>query len=191
MTSRLVVTGGNHHRLHEELTEAGGYLRDTGFRREERVTEVRLWLEESLPATISDATLDALRTRFDKQRDAVLAAVEARSKDRLKFLLNSIEARKRKAAEDISQILDDLEKSLNAEIAAEQQSVQLSLFSKDERTQLTRDRAALEMRLARIPKEREQEQRAIEVRHSNALEHTFPVAVVLLVPNSLTTEKHG
>ena len=33
--SRLVVTGGNHHRLHEELTEAGGYLRDAGFRRED------------------------------------------------------------------------------------------------------------------------------------------------------------
>ncbi|MEZ5719115.1 MAG: hypothetical protein R3E55_11825 [Burkholderiaceae bacterium] len=24
--SRLVVTGGNHHRLHEELTVAGGHL---------------------------------------------------------------------------------------------------------------------------------------------------------------------
>ena len=28
VVSRLVITGGNHHRLHEELTEAGGYLRD-------------------------------------------------------------------------------------------------------------------------------------------------------------------
>jgi hypothetical protein len=36
--SRLVVTGGNHHRLHEELTVAGGYLGDKSFRREEGVT---------------------------------------------------------------------------------------------------------------------------------------------------------
>lgn len=189
--SRLVVTGGNHHRLHEELTEAGGYLRDANFRREERITEVRRWLEESLPASLSDATFDALRTRFDKQRDSVLAAVEARSKDRLRFLVNTIETRKRDEAEDIRQVLDDLESALKAEIAAEQQPMQLSLFSEDERTQLKRDQAALEARLARIPKEREEELRAIEERHSNAIEHTFPVAVVLLVPESLATEKCG
>ncbi|WP_417423187.1 DISARM system SNF2-like helicase DrmD [Hoeflea sp.] len=189
--SRLVVTGGNHHRLHEELTEAGGYLREAGFRREERVTEVRRWLEESKPAALSDSTFDALRTRFEKQRDAILAAVEARSKDRLRFLVNTIDTRKRKEADDIRQILDDLERALNAEIAAEHQPVQLSLFSEDERTQLKRDRAALEARLARIPKEREQEMRSIEERHSSATDHTFPVAVVLLVPNSLATEKRG
>lgn len=191
VTSRLVVTGGNHHRLHEELTETGGYLRDAGFRREERVTEIRRWLEESQPATLSDATFDALRTRFDKQRDAVLAAVEARSKDRLRFLMNTIDNRKRKEADDIRQVLDDLERALKSELAAEQQPAQLSLFSEDERTQLKRDRAALEARLARIPKEREQELRAIEERHSNAIEHTFPVAVVLLVPNSLAAVKRG
>src|SRR5690606_12050164 len=61
--SRLVITGGNHHRLHEELTEAGGYLRDEGFRREERVTEVRSWLDESVPATLSNSTFAALRMR--------------------------------------------------------------------------------------------------------------------------------
>lgn len=180
--SRLVVTGGNHHRLHEELTEAGGYMRDTGFRRE-GVTEVRRWLEQSQPAALSDATFDALRTRFDKQRDNILAAVDARSKDRLRFLLNTIETRKRKEAEDIRQVLDDLEKALKTEIAAEQIPVQLSLFSEDERTQLKRDLAALEARLARIPNEREQELKAIEERHSNAVDHTFPVAVVLLVPD--------
>lgn len=189
--SRLLVTGGNHHRLHEELTEAGGYLRDAAFRREDRVTEVRRWLEESQPASLSDATLDALRTRFDKQRDSVLAAVEARSKDRLRFLVNTIENRKLNEAEDIRQVLDDLESALKAEIAAEQQPMQLSLFSEDERTQLKRDQAALEARLARIPKEREEELRAIEERHSNAIDHTFPVAVVLLVPESLATEKCG
>lgn len=188
--SRLVVTGGNHHRLHEELTEAGGYLREAGFRREERVTELRRWLEESSPAAISEATLDALRARFEVQRDSALAAVKARSKDRLRFLGNTIETRKRKEADDIGQVLDDLEKALKAEIEAEQKPVQLSLFSEDERTQLKRDRAALEARLARIPNEREQEMRAIEQRHTNIIDHTFPVAVVLLVPNSLTTEKH-
>ena len=189
--SRLVVTGGNHHRLHEELTEAGGYLRDAGFRREDRVTEIRRWLEDSQPSSLSSSTFDALKTRFDKQQDSILAAVEARSKDRLRLLANTIETRKRKEAEDIRQVLDDLEKALKLEIAAEQQPKQLSLFSEDERTQLKRDQAALEARLVRIPNEREQELQSIEERHSNAIEHTFPVAAILLVPKSLAEEKRA
>src|SRR5690606_41131464 len=36
--SRLVVSGGNHHRLLEELTEAVVHLRDYGFLRYVRVT---------------------------------------------------------------------------------------------------------------------------------------------------------
>lgn len=185
VVSRLVITGGSHHRLHEELTEAGGYLRDAGFRREERVTELRRWLQDSKPAELPDTTFAALRTRFDKQRDSVLAAVEARSKDRLRFLSNSIDTRREKEADDIRQVLDDLDKALRAELVADREPQQLSLFSDDERTQLRRDRAALEARLARIPLEREQEVRAIETRYSNVRDHTFPVAVVLLVPDSL------
>lgn len=184
--SRLVITGGSHHRLHEELTEAGGYLRDTGFRREDRVTEIRRWLQDSTPALLPDTTFAALRTRFDKQRESVLAAVDARSKDRLRFLANAIDARKEREGDDIRQVLDDLNTALRAELVADREPQQLSLFSEDERTQLRRDRAALEARLARIPQEREQEVQAIENRYSNVRDHTFPVAVILLVPESLT-----
>ena len=80
-------------------------------------------------------------------------------------------------------------KALRAELVADREPQQLSLFSEDERTQLRRDHAALEARLARIPLEREQEVRAIENRYSNVRDHTFPVAVVLLVPDSLTRER--
>lgn len=190
VVSRLVITGGSHHRLHEELTEAGGYLRDAGFRREDRVTEVRRWLQDSVPAVLPDTTFAALRTRFDKQRDSVLGAVDARSKDRLRSLSNSIDARKERESDDIRQVLDDLDKALRAELVADREPQQLSLFSEDERIQLRRDHAALEARLARIPLEREQEVRAIENRYSNVRDHTFPVAVILLVPESLTKGQH-
>lgn len=186
--SRLVITGGNHHRLHEELTEAGGFLRDSGFKREDRVTLIRRWLDDSRPAKLPDALFDALRTRFGKYQHSILAAVEARSKDRLRFLANAITTRKQKEAKNIEQVLDDLELALKKELAKDEEPVQLSLFSDDERTQLTRDREALERRLARIPKEREKEVRAVEERYSNAIDHTFPVAVILLVPISLIGE---
>ena len=189
--SRLVVTGGNHHRLHEELTEAGGYLRVSGFRREERVTEIRSWLKESNPADLPAPAFEALRTRFESQCDSVLAAVMARSRDRLQYLGNTIETRRRREADDIGQVLDDLEKMLKKEIAEELEPTQLSMLPEDERTQLNRDLAAIKKRLDRIPEERAQELRAIEERHSNATDRTFPVGIILIVPSNLAKEEVG
>lgn len=185
VVSRLVITGGTHHRLHEELTEAGGYLRDGSFRREERVTQVRSWLDQSTPCDIGAALFDAIRARFEKHTDAVVSAVEARSRDRLRTLGNTLKLRKQRELDDMNQVLDDLCRNLQAELAKETEPRQLQLFSEDERTQVRRDRLALEARLERIPDERKSELAAIEQRHSNLAEHTFPVAVVVLVPASL------
>lgn len=183
--SRLVVTGGDHHRLHEELTEAGGYLRDDAFRRVDRVTELRDWLDRSMPTTVSDAKFAALRTRFEKHQDAILAAVQTRSRDRLRILTGTLERRRDKEVDDIRQVLDDLERDLKEALDRDDQPKQLELFTEDERTQFARDRAVLEARLARIPEEREREMAAIAARYANAVDHTFPVAVVLLVPDSM------
>lgn len=190
VVSRLVITGGNHHRLHEELTEAGGYLREAGFRREDRVMELRAWLDGSAPGTIPDALFYTLRTRFQKHTEAIMSAVGARSKERLKVLGNVLESRKRREIEDMGQLLDDLAKNLEGELNKEDPK-QLSLFSEDERTQLRRDRLALEARLRRIPEERERERLAIEERYAGLRDHTFPVSVILLVPDSLAARSRS
>ncbi len=176
-------TSRNHHRLHEELTEAGGYLRDTSFKREDRIGELRSWLDASVPGEIPDSLFDGLRTRFHNHTEAILNAVAARSKERLKGLKGTLEARKRKELEEMTQLLDDLAKNLEAELSKEEPK-QLSLFSEEERTQIRRDRLALEARLRRIPEERERERLAIEERYAGLVDHTFPVAVVLIVPAS-------
>lgn len=186
--SRLVITGGNHHRLHEELTEAGGYLRDASFKREEGVSKLRDWLDASAPGSIDDSLFDALRTRFAKHSEAILAAVTMRSRERLKGLCSTIESRKGKEIAEMNQILEDLAKNLEAELNREEPK-QLSLFSEDERTQLRRDKLALEARLRRIPEERERESLAIEERHSGLVDHTFPISVILLVPESLARRR--
>lgn len=186
--SRLVITGGNYHRLHEELTEAGGYLRDGSFKREVRVTALRDWLDSSRPGTISDSLFAALRIRFEKHIEALLSAVTRRSKRRLEVLGGTLETRKRRAIDDMTQILDDLAKNLEAELKREEPK-QLSLFAEDERTQLRRDRLALEARLRRIAEERDRERLAIEDRHTGLVDHTFPVAVILLVPESLAAAR--
>ena len=153
------------------------------------MTELRGWLEASAPGSIPDSLFDALRARFQKHTEAILGAVSARSKDRLKFLGNTLEARKKREIEDMTQLLDDLAKNLEAELKKDEEPKQLSLFSEDERTQLRRDRLALEARLRRIPEEKERERQAIEDRHSSLVEHTFPVAVILLVPESLAAKR--
>lgn len=187
VVSRLVLTGGNHHRLHEELTEAGGYLRDAGFKREDGITKLRDWLDSSAPGTIDDSLFDALRTRFTKNTEAVLSAVTTRSRDRLKGLGSTIEARKRKEIDEMTQLLDGLAKNLEAELHKDEPEQLMFDFTEDERTQLRRDRLALEARLRRIPEEREREHLAIEERHTGLVDHTFPVSVILLVPESLAT----
>lgn len=184
VVSRLVVTGGNHHRLHEELTVSGGYLRDQSFRREEGVTRVQQWLDEAKPITAVPSLFDALRTRFNRQQEAILKAVDARSKERLRFLTNTLETRKQQEVDDIGTVLDELETAIQSELKKEQQPEQLSLFTEDERTQLRRDIAALEARLARIPKERQMETQAIEARYAKLNDRTFPVAVIFVIPES-------
>ncbi|MBB6099404.1 superfamily II DNA or RNA helicase [Deinobacterium chartae] len=191
VVSRLVMVGGNHHRLHEELTEAGGYLREGTFRREERVTEVRRWLDEATPVTeLSPSLLDSLRARFDRHREDLLRAIDARSRERLRGLASTLDARRTKEVEDILEVLTELQHTLETELH-EELPLQLPLLTPDEHTQLKRDRAALEARLARIPDEREQEVLAIEARYSNLTERTFPVAVVLLVPGSLLNGRYA
>ncbi|MDO4905795.1 MAG: DISARM system SNF2-like helicase DrmD [Lautropia sp.] len=184
VVSRLVVTGGNHHRLHEELTLSGGYLRDTSFRREEGVTRVEQWLDEAKPITAAPPLFDALRVRFERQQDAILKAVDARSKERLRHLTNTLQDRKRRELGDIENVLGDLESAIRSELERNEQPEQLSLFSEDERTQIRRDIAALEARLGRIPEERKMETQAIESRYARLDDRTFPVAVIFIVPKS-------
>ncbi len=186
--SRLVITGGNHHRLHEELTVAGGYLGDKSFRREEGVKRVEQWLEQAKPVNASDLLFDTFRVRFDRAQSAIQQSVDARSRERLKYLANTLQTRKQKELTDIGTVLGELEKTIQAELAKDQQPMQFSLFSEDERTQLKRDNAALEARLARIPVERSQEAQAIETRYAKLDDRTFPVAVIFIVPESAVQE---
>ncbi len=184
VVSRLVITGGNHHRLHEELTVSGGYLRDQSFRREEGVTRLQHWLDDSQPVVAKESLFEALRSRFEQFSSGILQSIDARSKDRLKTLSNTLQNRKRQETDDIVAVLNELEKSIRGELMKDQQPEQLSLFSDDERTQLKRDVAALEARLQRIPAERKQEVEAIEDRYTKLTDRTFPVAIIFLVPES-------
>lgn len=185
--SRLVITGGSHHRLHEELTVSGGYLRDTGFAREQGVRRVNEWLERAKSCEISSPAFDQLADRFGKYRDAIMQTVEARSRDRLRNLENTLQNRKEQEIKNIRSVLSELEKAIGEELAKENKPEQIDWIAQlieDERTQVRRDFEALKARLASIPEERDQEVQAIERRYESFAARTFPVAVILLVPAS-------
>jgi len=189
VVSRLVVTGGNHHRLHEELTLSGGYLKDQSFRREEGVSKLGLWLEMGVPVKLDENQFSSLKDQFMFNEKSVLQAIDARSKDRLKSLENILDGRKKKEVANIQLVLNELEKSIQSELKKDTEPEQLSLFTEDERTQLRRDSAALRARLARIPLERKMETEAISHRYDGFVDRTFPVAVIFLVPQSMMGKK--
>ncbi|EAQ96893.2 hypothetical protein [Congregibacter litoralis] len=188
IVSRLVVTGGNHHRLHEEITYSGGYLKDKTYSRETGVKKLDDLLATAKPADANDSLCDALKLRFDRNLDSVQKTIDARSKERLKDLEGTLQRRKDTEIRDISTVLDELEASIKAELKSAEDPEQLSLFTEDERTQVRRDLDALKARLSRIPEEREQEIQAIEYRYGDYVARTFPVAVVFLVPQSMVGE---
>jgi len=183
VVSRLVLTGGSHHRLHEELTEAGGYLTESGFRRADRLSDLKGWLLEGRYDRLDDGAFEVLANRFDRSQKNIMSAVDARSKDRLKSLDNILGRRCEREVADITEILHSLKSSLQEELKKETMPEQLEMtFSEEEKRQVRRDRRALEDRLARIDGEIELETRSIESRYASPSDHTFPVAVVFVVP---------
>jgi superfamily II DNA or RNA helicase len=184
--SRLVITGGKHHRLHEELTVAGGYVKDSSFSREARITHVNGWLDKASSIEADDRLLERLRGHFEKHQDSILQSLEGRSRDRLRNLENTLEARKQQEIGNMGSVLDELARAIEQELQAAAKPEQLVLrfanFSDEERTQVRRDTEALKLRLSKIPYEKEQEVAAIRQRFEGYTARTFPVAVIFLVP---------
>lgn len=177
--SRLVITGGGHHRLHEELTAAGGELKATGFSRIRTLGRLEEMFAASVPMEPSSKTFDALRIRFAGQESQILKAVEARSRERLENLGNTLERRRKSEEADLDQVLADLDRMIRKELAG---PMQAELFPADELEQSNRDREALRSRLLRIPEERKLEIAAIGRRYADPTDRTFPVAIEFLIP---------
>lgn len=186
VVSRLVITGGRHHRLHEELTVSGGYLKDNTFSREAGVKQIDGWLEAAQPLKAGTRLFEGLQRRFERNRDAVLQTVEARSRDRLRNLETTLETRKQQEITNITSVLDELARAIQQELTQAVEPEQLVLkfpdYTDEERLQVRRDTEALKLRLARIPEEKEQEIEAIRQRYEGFAVRTFPIAVIFLVP---------
>lgn len=186
--SRLVVTGGDHRRLHEELTLSGGELGHDRFSRIHQVGRREELLRAATPIAPSDALFAVLKRRFENNERAIMAAVEARSKERLDSLDKTLTDRMSHDVADLDAVLSELERAITKELRLDEEGSELYLpgLSPQEMNQVTRDIAALEARLARIPEERRAEEAAIMRQYADPVARTFPAAVIFLVPESMT-----
>src|SRR5262249_1306378 len=105
--ARLVVIGGDSHRLHEEIITAGGYLKEGRFTRM-NVGQVAA----ALAAAIDDEPSEVTKQRFLKLwgeiAPSIQQALTARMSERTKGLEKRLQERAAKEAQDIESILLEL-----------------------------------------------------------------------------------
>ncbi len=181
--ARLVVTGGDSHRLHEEIITAGGELREGRFKRL-GVRDVQAALDSALPTEPGDAVKKRLAELWPQMAGPLAQALEARMKDRAEGVCKLLEERRWQETQRIGIVMNELMKAIEQELH-EPEIEQLPLFSSEEREQWTANADALRRRLAQIPGELEKEQAAITARYANPTPRLFPVAVTFLVPKKL------
>jgi hypothetical protein len=181
--ARLVVIGGDSHRLHEEIITAGGMLK------EGRLSRLNIGeVEKLLAAATSDEPFEPMQKHllelWDKFAPALAQSLEARMKDRTTGLQKKLGERAEKEAEDIRAILLELKKAIDTELN-DPAYEQLSLFDHLEKDQFERNKDFLRDRSKAIPAEIERETAAIKSRYADPQPRMFPVAVTFLVPEKL------
>jgi hypothetical protein len=181
--ARLVLIGGDSHRLHEEVITAGGFIREGRFARM-NVGQVRDSLAAALPGEPSEDVKRRLIELWPKHSASLIKALEARMEDRAGGLHRELAERAATEVRDTTAILTELLKSIQAELS-EPEYQQMTLFSDPEREQFERNRDALKARLRAIPEEIERETAAIQARYASPQPRLFPVAVTYLVPEKL------
>ena len=183
---RVVVTGADGTRLHEEIVSAGGLIEQGRFSLIRKVDEVT-----TLLAAASEVPVPGMRDKLAELWPELEAPLARSLRTRADQRLRSMEALLRDRCEEevraIESVLGELETSIRGALSETDRWVQPSLFEIDEgeRDQLRTDHEALRARLDQIPEQREREIEALRRRYANPTTRWFPVAVTLLVPSSV------
>jgi SNF2 family DNA or RNA helicase len=193
--ARLVVIGGDSHRLHEEIITAGGFLRggvinDSGFSRM-NVGQVQAALNAATTHNVNPSMQERLSILWPSIQSSLMSALESRMQDRLSGIQKKLEERKSGETSDITAILNELATAIRTELIEMKASPyqQLELWTDSEREQLRRNEQALRMRLEQIPNELEKEVEASRKRYADPKPRLFPVAVTFLVPEKFANQR--
>lgn len=184
--ARLVVIGDDRHRLHEEIIRAGGVFRRGRFARFSTVSKVDRLLERSSDYLPPPGVLERLEALWPEMEASLYSSLEARMRDRMQYLSNTIDRRKEREIEDVREILSDLRESILSELEGIEGETQLALWSTDERQQLERNIESLRGRVEEIPAEIDREIEAVRQRYQTPAPRLFPVALTFVVPESMS-----
>ncbi len=182
--ARLLMLGGDHQRLHEEVIAAGGALREGRFSRL-NVGETRRALEAALDQPIPQTMRQRLRELWPSHAQPLAQALETRVRDRSDSLRRFLAEREQQELKASETVLNELRSAILG--ALKQPEVQqLELFTTPEREQFERNMDTLQARAASIPDEIVREAAAIRARYADPQTRLFPVAVTYLVPERFT-----
>lgn len=185
--ARLVVTGGDAHRLHEEVIQAGGVVRDGRFRRIETLKE----LDELLGAATNDIVGEAVHRQIERlwseMENGLNRAIQARAQERAASLSTALVRQREAEVDTVARVLTDLQTAIQERLAeVDREDAQLTLgLDQVEQEQWRRDVESLRRRLARIPEEIERETEAMRRRYSDPVPRPFPAAITVLVPRAM------
>jgi hypothetical protein len=189
--ARLVLTGADGHRLHEEVLAAGGRLGPTGFARY-NVGQVRAALAATGTQIAPPYILEQLTDSWSRVEQPLFRSVEARANDRAASLTRVLDERAAADEATVQAVLTELADTITRQLDELDEAQQLTLFDeRDEKAQFSRDIDALRRRVAAIPAEIEAEQAAVRLRYADPKPWLFPAAVTFLIPRRLLTAGLG
>ena len=189
--ARLVITGADGHRLHEEVIQAGGRISRGRFARY-AVGQLRDACAAATPDDAGSAVKAELVELWDTIAAPLFDAVEARGRERADSLQRVLADRAASDVDAIAAVLTDLRATIQAQLDELEGEQQLTLgFDLDEREQFHRDVEALRRRLDDIPDEITREQEAIGRRYANPVPRLFPAAVTFLLPPAVARGSLG
>jgi hypothetical protein len=187
---RIVVLGGDNHRIHEEVIMAGGIMKGGRLVRL-NVGETKSAYDAAGGVPVPGFAEDRLTELWPNHRDQLLAALEARMAERTKNLEKFLGERAESEVAKLQAVLQELERAIRNELA-ELLPTQITFdWSSEEKAQRDRDHQALRRRLDEIPGEIERESEHLRSRFRNPTARLFPAAITYLVPQRAIAELRG
>ncbi len=179
---RLLVLGGDSHRVHEEIILAGGFIREGRFARM-NVGETEAAYDAAEQQSAPGFVEDRLKELWPKLEAPLLQSLEARMTERTKNLQKFLDERSEQEVAKLTAIMHELEQSIRDTLKEKDEPQQRFEWSEGERQQRERDLNSLRSRLAEIPGELARETEHLRSRYRDPQPRLFPVAVTFLVPH--------
>lgn len=189
---RIVVLGGENHRLHEEVIAAGGALIEGRFQRL-NVGETKAALAAATEVPAPPAIESRFQALWPKHHDALMNALDTRKVERTKNLEKHLEELAEKEVNKLTTVMTELQRAIQSELERKDGPQLLLDLGGDEpgKQQRERDLAALRRRFKEIPEEILRESDHMRSRFANPTARLFPVAVTWLIPRRAVLEVTG